>query len=53
VGGGLLVGGVVVLVVSWLEGRIDVTRAQLVEDATELFLAVGDAAARVAKRRIR
>src|SRR5690606_27563767 len=46
----MLVGGAGELVVGWLEGRIAVSREQLVEDATELFLAVGDAAARVAKR---
>ncbi|MDQ2650529.1 MAG: TetR/AcrR family transcriptional regulator [Actinomycetota bacterium] len=47
----MLVGGAGELVVSWLEGRITITREQLVDDATELFLAVGDAAARIAKRR--
>jgi AcrR family transcriptional regulator len=47
----MLVGGAGELVVSWLEGRIKITRQQLVDDATELFLAVGDAAAKVAKRR--
>jgi AcrR family transcriptional regulator len=47
----MLVGGAGELVVGWLEGRIKVGRDQLIDDATELFLAVGDAAAKVAKRR--
>jgi AcrR family transcriptional regulator len=47
----MLVGGAGELVVAWLEGRIVVTRDQLIDDATELFLAIGDTAARIAKRR--
>jgi AcrR family transcriptional regulator len=49
----ILVGGAGELVVAWLDGRIDVTREQLVEDATELFIAVGDTAAQIASRRAR
>ena len=49
----ILVGGASELVVAWLDGRIDVPRRQLVDDATELFLAMGDAAATVATRRAR
>ena len=51
IGAAVLVGGTSELVMAWLDGRIDVPREQLVDDATELFLAVGDAAARVAARR--
>jgi AcrR family transcriptional regulator len=47
----ILVGGAGELVVAWLDGRIDATRPQLVEDATELFIALGEAAAAVAARR--
>ncbi len=44
-------GGTSELVVAWLDGRIDVSREQLVDDATELFLTLGDTAARIATRR--
>ena len=47
----ILVGGAGELVVAWLDGRIDVSRDQLVDDATELFMAVGDTAAKIAARR--
>lgn len=53
IGAALLVGGAGELVVAWLQGRIDVDRDQLVDDATELLLAMGDAAARLASRRAR
>jgi AcrR family transcriptional regulator len=49
----ILVGGAAELVVAWLDGRIDVSREQLVDDATELFLALGDTAATIAVRRAR
>jgi hypothetical protein len=39
------------LVLAWLDGRIDVSRDQLVDDATALFLALGEAAAEVAAER--
>lgn len=41
----LLVGGMSELLLEWLEGRIRVTRQQLVDDATDLALAVGQATA--------
>lgn len=41
----VLVGGLSELLVEWLAGRIDVSRERLVDDATELLLALGDAAA--------
>jgi two-component system sensor histidine kinase KdpD len=46
VGASVLVGGTGELVVAWLEGRIPMTRDQLVDDATEIFLAVGEVVAR-------
>ncbi len=49
----ILVGGAGELVVAWLDGRIDVTRQQLVDDATELFIALGNTAAAIAGRRAR
>ena len=51
IGAAILVGGAGELVVAWLDGRIKVTREQLVDDATEILLAIGDATARVAARR--
>ncbi len=50
-GAAILVGGAGELVVAWLEGRIDVNRDQLVDDATEIFLALGEAAGTIAARR--
>ena len=41
----VVVGGFAQLLIDWLAGRIPVTRDQLIDHATALFLAVGDAAA--------
>lgn len=49
----VLVGGFSELLVAWLDGRIRVSREQLVDDATELFGALGEAAARIAASRER
>ena len=51
VGAAILVGGLTELLVAWLDGRIDVTREQLVDDATALFLALGRATADIAAKR--
>ena len=51
IGAAILVGGVSELLVEWLEGRIKATPAQLVDDATDLFLALGEATATIAARR--
>ena len=53
VGASVLVGGTGELVVAWLEGRIAISREQLVDDATEVFLAVGEVVARIAEQRAR
>jgi AcrR family transcriptional regulator len=47
----ILVGGFSELLVSWLEGRLDISRDQLIDDATTLFLALGEAAATTAAPR--
>jgi AcrR family transcriptional regulator len=47
----ILVGGLSELLVSWIDGRLDVSRTQLVDDATALFAALGEAAASTATRR--
>jgi AcrR family transcriptional regulator len=41
----VLLGGFTQVLADWVAGRINVTRDQLVDDATMLFLALGDAAA--------
>jgi AcrR family transcriptional regulator len=48
----ILVGGFTELLVSWLAGRIDVSRERLVDDACALFLAVGEAAGAIAAGRV-
>jgi len=47
----VLVGGFSELLVAWLDGRIAVSRAQLIDDATVLFCALADAAGSIAARR--
>jgi AcrR family transcriptional regulator len=47
----VLVGGFSELLVAWLDGAVDVPRDQLIDDATELFVALADAATRIAGRR--
>jgi AcrR family transcriptional regulator len=53
VGATILVGGFSELLIAWLDGRIDLTREQLVDDATALFSALGETAAAIASRRSR
>jgi AcrR family transcriptional regulator len=48
-----LVGGFGELLRGWLDGRIDVSRDQLVDDASQLFLAIGEAAGSIASARRR
>jgi AcrR family transcriptional regulator len=47
----ILVGGLSELIVAWIEGRVETSREQLIDDATTLFLALGEAAAAVAANR--
>lgn len=51
IGAAILVGGLGGLLQAWLDGRIEVPRDQLVDDATTLFLALGEAAGHVARSR--
>ena len=51
IGAAVLVGGAGELIVSWLSGGIKVSRRQLIDDATELFLAIGETAAKLAANR--
>ncbi|MHB1445864.1 MAG: TetR/AcrR family transcriptional regulator [Acidimicrobiales bacterium] len=47
----LVVGGFREILMAWLDGRIRISRAQLIDDATELFMAVGEAATQIAANR--
>jgi AcrR family transcriptional regulator len=49
----VLVGGFSELLVAWLDGRIAVSRQQLIDDASALFVALADAAGAIAARRPR
>ncbi len=46
-GAAVLVGGFSELLVAWIGGRIDLTAEQLIDDATQVFLAVWDAMRRL------
>ena len=46
-GASVLVGGFSELLVAWIGGRLDLTAEQLIDDATEVFLAVWDATRRL------
>lgn len=52
-GGSIVVGGFSQLLIDWLGGRISMSRDELIDDATELLLAIGEGAAAIAGRRSR
>lgn len=47
----LLVGGVTELLLAWLDGRLALTREQIIEDVSALFVVVGEGAIGIAARR--
>lgn len=49
----LLVGGIAELLISWLDGRLHMTREQLIDDLVELFVATGTGALAIAEERAR
>lgn len=49
----LLIGGMTELLMAWLDGRLDLTVDQLIDDITDLAIAVGEGADQIAKRRAR
>lgn len=51
VGAAMLLGGVSEVLLDWIDGRIDVTRDQLIEDLAALSLALGQATEAIARRR--
>lgn len=48
----MLVGGSSEILAAWLDGRIEMTRDEVVEDMTQLFLAVGERTAKLSARRV-
>ena len=46
----LLVGGLAETLIAWMNGALDTTRDQLIEDCTDLFVATGEAAVALARR---
>jgi AcrR family transcriptional regulator len=48
----MLAGGLAETLLAWQDGRLSVGREQLVEDCTELFVATGEAAVRLARTRL-
>jgi len=51
IGAAMLVGGLSELLVEWLDGNIVVSRQELIEDATSVVLALGEATAAIAASR--
>ncbi len=49
----LLAGGVIELLVAWIDGSIEVSEEQLVSDAAALVVGLGDAAAAIGRARMR
>jgi len=49
----LLIGGSIESVLDWLDGKIDMTREQLIDDLAALWVMVGDGAAARAKGRVK
>ncbi len=52
VGAAILVGGFSQLLIDWLAGRVKVGRDELIEDASVMFLGLGDAAGTLSRRRM-
>jgi AcrR family transcriptional regulator len=49
----LLAGGIAELLIAWLDGSIDVTRDELVDDCAALFMITAEGAAAIGRRRAR
>jgi AcrR family transcriptional regulator len=47
----LLVGGLAEALIAWLAGDLETSREQLIEDSTDLFVATGEAAVEIARKR--
>jgi AcrR family transcriptional regulator len=53
VGAAMLIGGLREVLLDWVDGRIDVTREQLVDDLAVLAMALGETTERIARSRAR
>ncbi len=53
VGAAMLIGGISEVLRDWIDGRIAVTRDQLIDDLAELSLALGETTEKIARRRAR
>jgi hypothetical protein len=51
VGAAMLIGGMSEVLLDWIDGRIDVTRDQLVDDLAVLALALGETTEKIARAR--
>jgi hypothetical protein len=49
----MLIGGISEVLLDWIDGRIDVTREQLVDDLAALALALGETTEKIARSRHR
>jgi hypothetical protein len=49
----MLAGGLAETLLGWLDGTLKVTREQLIEDCTDLFVATGEGAVRIVRERAR
>jgi hypothetical protein len=47
----MLVGGLAETLLAWLDGTLEVTREQLIDDCTDLFAATGEASVRLVRAR--
>jgi AcrR family transcriptional regulator len=47
----MLVGGLAETLIAWLGGELDLTRDELIDDCTDLFVAMGEAALRISADR--
>ena len=52
VGAAMLIGGISEVLLDWIDGRIDVTRDQLVDDLAALALALGETTEKIARQRV-
>jgi AcrR family transcriptional regulator len=52
IGAAMLIGGLSEVLLDWIDGRIDVTREQLVDDLAVLSLALGEATEKIARQRV-
>lgn len=52
VGSALLIGGTIEIIVSWLDGQLEVSLDELVEDVANFWVAVGNSAIELTKRRL-